>query len=61
MEQITCKFEGIDDARIVFIHANGNDIYIWYEDGTDTIKLKKMFYGDGTNAIQIAENVTEVQ
>lgn len=60
MAVVTCTFNGIVGVQIVRTLVNGDTVYVVYDDGTDTLKTKRISFEDLSTAQTIAISVTDV-
>ena len=60
MAIVTCTFEGVVGAQIIKTIPNGNNVYVIYDDGTSTLKAKRISLGAPSTAKTIATSVTDV-
>ena len=59
MSTVTCTFDGVVGAEIVWSIANGDALYVFYVDGTD-LKVKRYSVGRDADAIVVATDITNV-
>ncbi len=59
MSTVTCTFDGVVGAEIIWSIANGDSLYIFYKDGTD-LKVKRYGVDRSSDAIVVATDITGV-